>query len=48
MHLINKVYGPQILLGEDPFKIEKIVSRMDKAVKLNQQSKAVIDYACMT
>lgn len=45
MHLINKVYGPQILLGEDPFKIEKIVSRMDKSVKLNQHSKAVIDYA---
>jgi L-alanine-DL-glutamate epimerase-like enolase superfamily enzyme len=45
MHLINNVYGPQILLGEDPFKIEQIVSRMDKAVKLNQQSKALVDYA---
>src|SRR5208283_3759332 len=45
MHLINKVYGPQILLGEDPFRIEKIVARMDKSVKLNQHSKAVIDYA---
>ena len=44
MHLINNVYGPQILLGEDPFRIEKIVAKMDKAVKLNQQSKAVIDY----
>jgi L-alanine-DL-glutamate epimerase-like enolase superfamily enzyme len=45
MHLINKVYGPQILLGEDPFRIERIVARMDKSVKLNQHSKAVIDYA---
>ena len=45
MHLITRVYGPQVLLGEDPFKIEKIVARMDKSVKLNQHSKAVIDYA---
>jgi len=45
MHNINKVFGPQILLGEDPFNIEKIVARMDKAAKLNHQSKAVIDYA---
>ena len=45
MHNINKVYGPQILLGEDPFNIERIVARMDKAAKVNNQSKAVIDYA---
>ena len=45
MHLIARVYGPQLLLGEDPFKIEKIVARMDKVVKLNQHSKAVVDYA---
>jgi L-alanine-DL-glutamate epimerase-like enolase superfamily enzyme len=45
MHNINKVYGPGILLGEDPFNIEKIVARMDKAAKGNNQSKAVIDYA---
>jgi len=45
MHNINKVFGPQILLGEDPFNIERIVARMDKAAKLNHQSKAVIDYA---
>ena len=44
MHNISKVYGPQILLGEDPFKIEQIVARMDKAVRANYQSKAVIDY----
>ncbi|MGD9118476.1 MAG: enolase C-terminal domain-like protein [Dehalococcoidia bacterium] len=41
---INKAYA-DILLGEDPFNIEKIIARMDKAVKLNNQSKAVIDYA---
>ena len=35
MHLINKVYGPQIRLGEDLFKIEKIVARMDRSVKPN-------------
>jgi L-alanine-DL-glutamate epimerase-like enolase superfamily enzyme len=45
MHNINQVYGPGILLGEDPFKIERIVARMDKAAKGNNQSKAVIDYA---
>lgn len=45
MHNINKVFGPQILLGEDPFNIERIVARMDKAAKVNNQSKAVIDYA---
>jgi L-alanine-DL-glutamate epimerase-like enolase superfamily enzyme len=45
MHLINTVYAPHILIGEDPFKIEKIVAKMDKAVKLNNQSKAVIDHA---
>ena len=45
MHNINKVYGPQVLLGEDPFNIERIVARMDKTAKLNNQSKAVIDYA---
>ena len=45
MHLVNNVFGPQILLGENPFNIEKIVSRMDKAVKLNQHAKALVDYA---
>lgn len=45
MHNINRVYGPQVLLGEDPFNIERIVARMDKAAKVNNQSKAVIDYA---
>jgi len=45
MHNINNVFGPQILLGEDPFNIEKIVARMDKTARANHQSKAVIDYA---
>jgi L-alanine-DL-glutamate epimerase-like enolase superfamily enzyme len=44
MHNINNVYGP-FLLGEDPFNIETIVARMDRAAKGNNQSKAVIDYA---
>jgi L-alanine-DL-glutamate epimerase-like enolase superfamily enzyme len=43
-NLVN-VFAPQILLGEDPFNIEKIVARMDKAVRANNQSKAVVDYA---
>jgi len=45
LYNIVNVFGPQILLGEDPFNIEKIVAKMDKAVKVNNQSKAVIDYA---
>jgi L-alanine-DL-glutamate epimerase-like enolase superfamily enzyme len=45
MYNITRVFGPQILLGEDPFNIEKIIARMDKAAKTNNQSKAVIDYA---
>jgi L-alanine-DL-glutamate epimerase-like enolase superfamily enzyme len=45
MYNINKVFGPQILLGEDPFNIDQIVARMDKAAKVNNQAKAVVDYA---
>lgn len=45
MHLVNKVFGPRILLGENPFNIEKIVAKMDYAVKYNNQAKAVIDFA---
>ncbi len=44
MHNINAIYGPQILIGENPFNIEKIIARMDRAVRQNPQSKAVIDY----
>jgi L-alanine-DL-glutamate epimerase-like enolase superfamily enzyme len=42
MHNINTVYDPQILLGGNPFNFEKIVAKMDKAVRVNHQSKAVI------
>lgn len=45
MALITNLYAPRILLGEDPFNIEKIVGQMEKAVKNNNQSKAVVDYA---
>ena len=45
MHNINNVFGPGILLGEDPFNIEKMVAKMDKAARGNNQAKAVIDYA---
>jgi len=45
MSLINNIVGPRILIGEDPFNIEKIVARMDYAVKQNNQAKAVIDFA---
>jgi L-alanine-DL-glutamate epimerase-like enolase superfamily enzyme len=43
IHNITKVYAP-ILLGEDPFNIEKIIARIDRAAKLNNQSKALVDY----
>ena len=45
IHLINNVFGPQILLGEDPFNIEKIVAKMDYACRHNNEAKAVIDFA---
>ena len=45
MALITNLYAPRILLGEDPFNVEKIVGQMEKAVKNNNQSKAVGDYA---
>jgi L-alanine-DL-glutamate epimerase-like enolase superfamily enzyme len=43
LYNITKMYAP-ILLGENPFNIERIIARMDKAVKVNNQSKAVVDY----
>jgi L-alanine-DL-glutamate epimerase-like enolase superfamily enzyme len=45
MALITNLYAPRILLGEDPFNSEKIIARMEKAVRNNNQSKAVVDYA---
>jgi L-alanine-DL-glutamate epimerase-like enolase superfamily enzyme len=43
MYNITKMYAP-ILIGENPFNIERIIARMDKAVRVNNQSKAVVDY----
>lgn len=45
MELIRDYIGPMVLLGEDPFNIEKIVAEMDKIVKWNNQAKAVVDFA---
>jgi L-alanine-DL-glutamate epimerase-like enolase superfamily enzyme len=45
LHNISAIYGPQILLGEDPFNLETIIARMDKAVTRNNHSKSVVDYA---
>ena len=45
MTMINDVFAPSILLGEDPFNIEKIVAAMDVAARDNNQAKAVVDYA---
>jgi L-alanine-DL-glutamate epimerase-like enolase superfamily enzyme len=44
MYNITRAFGPQVLIGEDPFNIEKIIAGMDRAAKINNQSKAVIDY----
>ena len=41
---LTSVFAP-ILLGEDPFNIEVIIAKMDKAVKVNNHSKALVDYA---
>jgi L-alanine-DL-glutamate epimerase-like enolase superfamily enzyme len=41
---IVNVYA-RILLGEDPFNIEAIIMKMDKAVHANNHSKATVDYA---
>jgi L-alanine-DL-glutamate epimerase-like enolase superfamily enzyme len=45
MYNLTKVFAPQMLIGEDPFNIETIVAKMDKATRSNSQSKAVVDYA---
>ncbi|MGD1118098.1 MAG: mandelate racemase/muconate lactonizing enzyme family protein [Dehalococcoidales bacterium] len=45
MFNISKIFGPQILLGEDPFNIETIVAKMDKSARANNHSKATVDYA---
>jgi len=45
MHNLAKVFAPQILVGDDPFNLETIVAKMDKATRSNSQSKALVDYA---
>ncbi|HLA80690.1 MAG TPA: mandelate racemase/muconate lactonizing enzyme family protein, partial [Thermoleophilia bacterium] len=45
MYNLTKVFAPQMLIGEDPFNIETIVAKMDKATRANSQSKALVDYA---
>jgi L-alanine-DL-glutamate epimerase-like enolase superfamily enzyme len=44
MSVINNIFAP-ILLGEDPFNIEKIVARLDHAARDNNQAKSIVDYA---
>jgi L-alanine-DL-glutamate epimerase-like enolase superfamily enzyme len=45
MYNLTRVFAPHMLIGEDPFNIETIVAKMDKATRSNSQSKAVVDYA---
>jgi len=45
MGVINNLFGPGILLGEDPCNIEKIVNRMYRMTKHNNQAIAGIDFA---
>ena len=45
LHNICSIYGPKILLGEDPFNIETIIARMDMVATHNNHSKALVDYA---
>jgi L-Ala-D/L-Glu epimerase / N-acetyl-D-glutamate racemase len=45
MYNLTNLFAPHMLLGEDPFNIEVIVAKMDKATRGNSQSKAVVDYA---
>lgn len=45
MSMISDFFAPQILLGEDPTKIEKIVGRMDIMARDNNQAKATVDFA---
>jgi L-Ala-D/L-Glu epimerase len=45
MALINNYYGPKVLLGEDPFNVEKIMAGLEKIAKNNNQSKTLVDYA---
>jgi L-Ala-D/L-Glu epimerase len=44
MEVINKLFGPQILLGQDPRNIEKLVNRMYRMTKHNNSAITVIDF----
>jgi L-alanine-DL-glutamate epimerase-like enolase superfamily enzyme len=43
--IIANVFAPRILLGEDPFNVEKIVARMDVETKNNNQAIDAVDSA---
>ena len=45
MGVINTAFGPEVLLGEDPCNIDKLVSRMHNMTKHNNYAMAIIDYA---
>ncbi len=45
MAVICDVIAPRILMGEDPRSIEKIVGRMDRLLRGNNQAKALVDFA---
>lgn len=45
MALLTEQIGPQVLLGEDPFNIDLIHHKMNKAVSGNSVAKTAIDFA---
>ena len=45
MAIISEVIAPKILLGEDPFNIDKIHFEMDRLVTGNSIAKAAMDFA---
>ncbi len=45
MALIMNVFAPRLLLGEDPFDLERISVKMEALARANFQAKAVVDMA---
>ncbi len=45
MSVILNHFAPKLLLGADPFNIERIVADMDYITRDNNQAKAIVDYA---
>ncbi|MFD1625978.1 mandelate racemase/muconate lactonizing enzyme family protein [Azospirillum griseum] len=43
--VIEEVIAPLVLLGSDPFDIERIVDKMDHLVRNNGQAKMLVDFA---